>query len=136
MKIYSLLIPLLLLVLSGCEQNRLDRLIQSGSDDSESSSSSVKSDIENQNPSDSSNPPPTSSDSNPIVLTGTVTYIDIEGGFYGIIGDNGKHYDPINLGQSYAQKGLKIRFQAKIRSDLASFHMWGDIIEIIKMEKL
>ncbi|MBI4711867.1 MAG: hypothetical protein HY762_00960 [Planctomycetes bacterium] len=29
---------------------------------------------------------------------GTVRFIDIEGGFYGINGDTGQNYDPINLG--------------------------------------
>jgi len=68
--------------------------------------------------------------------TGTIKFIYLEGGFYGIIGDNGDHYDPINLNQEFQVDGLRVRFEAKIRDDLASFHMWGTIIEIIKIEKL
>jgi inhibitor of cysteine peptidase len=68
--------------------------------------------------------------------TGTVKYIDLEGGFYGIVGDDGQQYDPMNLDQTYQQDGLRIRFQAKIRPDIASIHMWGIIIEITKIEKL
>jgi hypothetical protein len=68
--------------------------------------------------------------------TGTVKFINIEGGFYGIIGDNGEHYDPINLSQDFQFDGLRVRFEAKIRNDLFSIHMWGTLIEILKIEKL
>jgi hypothetical protein len=68
--------------------------------------------------------------------TGTVKYIDLEGGFYGIISDDGQQYDPMNLDQTYQKDGLRIRFQAKIRPDIASIHMWGIIIELTKIEKL
>jgi hypothetical protein len=68
--------------------------------------------------------------------TGTVKYVDLEGGFYGIIGDDGQQYDPINLEQTYQENGLRVRFQAKIRQDIASIHMWGTIIELSKIEVL
>jgi len=68
--------------------------------------------------------------------TGTVKFVDLEGGFYGIVGDDGKQYDPINLGQTYQKDGLRIRFRAKIRQDIASIHMWGTIIELTKIETL
>jgi len=29
--------------------------------------------------------------------TGTVIFLDFEGGFYGILSDDGEHYDPVNL---------------------------------------
>ena len=29
--------------------------------------------------------------------SGTITYINLEGGFYGIVADDGEHYVPINL---------------------------------------
>jgi hypothetical protein len=68
--------------------------------------------------------------------TGTVKYVDLESGFYGIVGDDGQQYDPMNLDQTYQEDGLRVRFQAKIRQDIASIHMWGKIIEITKIEKL
>ena len=68
--------------------------------------------------------------------TGTVKFIDLEGGFYGIVGDDGKKYDPTNLGQQFREDGLRIRFEAKIRRDVASIHMWGMIVDITKIEKL
>jgi hypothetical protein len=68
--------------------------------------------------------------------TGTVKYVNLEGGFYGIVGDDGQQYDPMNLDQTYQKDGLRVHFQAKIRQDIASIHMWGKIIEITKIEKL
>lgn len=66
---------------------------------------------------------------------GTVKYIGLEGGFYGIIGTKG-NYDPINLPRAFAVDGLKVRFVAKVRDDMGSIHMWGTLIEIIKIEKI
>ena len=68
--------------------------------------------------------------------TGTVIFVDIEGGFYGIISDDGKQYDPLNLGQAYQRDGLRIRFTAKINEVQASIHQWGIIIEIIEIEEI
>ena len=69
-----------------------------------------------------------------IFINGTIKYIPLEGGFYGIIADDGKKYDPINLDQNFATDGLKVKVQAKILKDVVSFHMWGEIIKIIKIE--
>jgi len=73
---------------------------------------------------------------NQFTTTGTVTYIDLEGGFYGIIGDNQENYDPINLPDKFQKEGLKVRFTAIYRDDLANFHMWGRIIEILQIEEI
>jgi len=71
-----------------------------------------------------------------IFETGTVKYIDIEGGFFGIIGDSGKNYNPINLSEEFQKDNLRVSFDAKIREDMVSFHMWGTLIEIVRIEKL
>jgi hypothetical protein len=68
--------------------------------------------------------------------TGTVKRIELEGGFYGIVSDDNKNYDPINLSQSFQTDGSRVRFKAKIREDLASTHMWGTMIEITEIERL
>ena len=68
--------------------------------------------------------------------TGTVKYIDLEGGFYGIIGDNGEYYDPTNLSQEFQEDCLRIHFEAKILEDIVNTHMWGTMVEITKIEML
>ncbi|MFQ6083487.1 MAG: hypothetical protein ACE5WD_09020 [Candidatus Aminicenantia bacterium] len=36
----------------------------------------------------------------------------------------------------FKKDGLRVKFKGRIRYDLASFHMWGYIIEIIEIKKL
>jgi hypothetical protein len=67
-------------------------------------------------------------------LHGTVVYKDVEGGFFAIDGDDGKTYDPINLPDSFKINGLKVNITAKLRNDMGSIHMVGDIIEIVKID--
>jgi len=73
--------------------------------------------------------------SNLVHGTGTVEYLSFEGGFYGIVGDDGKHYDPINMPQEFKVDGLRIWFTANM-TDYMSFHMWGYIVELISIERL
>lgn len=77
-----------------------------------------------------------SSNDDAMVLTGTVVYISLEGGFYGIKGDNGKNYDPVNLKEEFQRDGLRIRFEMKELKNQASFHMWGMLVEIINVETI
>lgn len=67
---------------------------------------------------------------------GTVVYLTFEGGFWGIVGDDGEHYDPVNLDSEFRVNGLRVYFEVKIRRDLVSFHMWGKIVEILKIQKI
>ena len=73
---------------------------------------------------------------NPGQIIGIVRFIEIEGGFYGIITDDGQNYDPINLPEEYKKDGARIRFTAKKTDDQTSFHMWGTIVELTNIEKL
>jgi len=69
-----------------------------------------------------------------IITSGIIKYITLEGGFYGIIGDDGVNYDPINLPENFRIDGLRVILTAIKREDLCSFHMWGIIIEIINIQ--
>jgi hypothetical protein len=73
---------------------------------------------------------------NVISGTGTVVYVRLEGGFYGIIGNDGKRYYPLNLPEEYRVDGLTVRFEGVLRSDVATFHMWGTPIELRNIEVL
>jgi hypothetical protein len=69
-------------------------------------------------------------------LTGTVIYVSLEGGFYGIKGDDGRNYDPVNLPEEFRKDGLRVRFAARELKDQASFHMWGVLVEVITIQKI
>ena len=66
-------------------------------------------------------------------IVGTITYKNLEGGFYAIDGDNGRKYDPINLPESFRKDGLKVKVTARPRIDAMSLHMYGAIIEVVNI---
>jgi hypothetical protein len=66
-------------------------------------------------------------------LQGTVVYLDFEQGFYGIVGWYGGYYDPINLPAELATQGKPVALWVRLRPDLVSFHMWGEIVEIVEI---
>ncbi len=68
--------------------------------------------------------------------TGTVTYVDLEGGFYGIIADDGERYLPTNLAEDYRVDGLRVRFSADVEEDTAGFQMWGTQVTILTIERI
>ncbi len=68
--------------------------------------------------------------------TGTIKYLDFEGGFYGIIADNGKRYDPINLSSKFEKDGLRVQFRMRVRRDLMRHNMWGTIVELVHIDLL
>ncbi|HSV32184.1 MAG TPA: hypothetical protein VLH40_09225 [Atribacteraceae bacterium] len=67
--------------------------------------------------------------------TGTIRHVELSGGFYGIVGDDGLHYEPINLPREFWEDGLRIAFTARPLDDWASIYMWGRIVEILSIEK-
>lgn len=68
--------------------------------------------------------------------SGTIQFNDFEGGFYGIIGDYGENYDPINLPSEFKEDGIRVKYTLKILEDQASIHQWGTMVEIITIEKI
>jgi hypothetical protein len=76
-----------------------------------------------------------SQDFQTIHMKGTVRYI-VSDGTYGILGENGKKYQPIRLSQEYRHDGLAVVFDAKIRDDLIGARMWGTAVEITQIMKL
>jgi hypothetical protein len=73
---------------------------------------------------------------NTLSFDATISFISLEGGFYGIIAESGEKYDPINLETEFQQDGMKVKIKARKRDDLSSFHMWGQVIEIFDIEKI
>jgi hypothetical protein len=76
------------------------------------------------------------SNENVISGSGMVQFVDIDGGFYGIITGWDEKYEPINLSEDFQQDGLMVDIEATIRSDLVSTHMWGTPIEILHIAKV
>jgi hypothetical protein len=68
---------------------------------------------------------------------GTVKYVPLEGGFFGIVGDSGKQYYPINLSRDLMEDHIRVYFIAKERQEYTGIYMWGRpvlLIDIIKIQ--
>lgn len=68
-------------------------------------------------------------------IRGEVVYLDIEGGFWGIVGDDGRRYDPGRLAADFRQPGLKVQVTARAERARVSFRMWGTPITIEHIER-
>ncbi|KUK63503.1 MAG: hypothetical protein XE10_0326 [Methanoculleus marisnigri] len=71
-----------------------------------------------------------------VAANGTVTYLDLEGGFYGIVTDDGRNYLPGNLPEEYRTDGLRVLFSADVEDGGAGVHMWGTPVEIRSIERI
>jgi hypothetical protein len=69
-------------------------------------------------------------------IRGTVVYVEVEGGFYGLVADDGARYDPGGLPEAFRRDGLRVKFAGKVLDDQMSFHMWGQIFQIDRIELL
>ena len=70
------------------------------------------------------------------VVMGTVRHIDLEGGFYGIVTDDGRRLEPVNLPREYRKDGVRLRARVVSLRDRVSIRMWGTPVRIIEFERL
>jgi hypothetical protein len=66
---------------------------------------------------------------------GAVVFVELEGAFYGILGDHGAKYEPINLPADFQVGGLRVCVAAVEEPDMASVHMWGKMIRILAISR-
>lgn len=67
-----------------------------------------------------------------IELHGTVRHIGLEGGFWGITGDNGQNYEPVNMPDELKQTGMKVKVWFRVRKDIGTTRMWGIPVQIVR----
>lgn len=75
------------------------------------------------------------------IFEGTVKYIELEGGFIGLSGTDGRKYELLGtkaeeiraaIGTDTA--GKNVRIEGIIKKDAVSFRMWGTPVEVIRYE--
>lgn len=72
-----------------------------------------------------------------VCVDGTVRWVSLEGGFFAVAGDDGKNYDvSATLPSTFTHDGMRVHMVAKPRPDLASFHMYGEIVDVVAMQEL
>lgn len=62
-----------------------------------------------------------------VMLQGTVRYLHLEGGFWGIVADNGQHILPKNLPQEYRKDGIRLSFTAQEITGMMTIQQWGKL---------
>jgi len=67
--------------------------------------------------------------------TGTVVFVALEGGFFGIIDDHQRQWDPSNLPKEFQTDSLRVRFEGVI-TDRPTFHMWGRTVELTSIKRI
>jgi len=63
-------------------------------------------------------------------ITGKVVYQNIGPGVWGIAGNDGKNYEPVNMPEQLKYEGRKVSVRAK-EVDSFSMFMWGTPVKII-----
>lgn len=69
------------------------------------------------------------------LIKGRVVYKDLNGGFWGIEGEDGRQYFPINMPEQLKIPEARVEITA-IESDMESIFMWGDPIKIVAFHTL
>ncbi len=69
------------------------------------------------------------------MLEGTVQYIDLEMGFWGIVQADGSKWMIVNMPEQIKYDGKKVRVQLK-PLDAMSMTMWGTPAKIIRFQTL
>ena len=64
---------------------------------------------------------------------GELVFMQLEGGFYGIISATGEKLLPLNLSEAYYQAGAKIRFKAE-NASVNTIQQWGTPVTILAIE--
>jgi hypothetical protein len=65
--------------------------------------------------------------------TATVSYVDLEGGFYGLVTPDGRRLLPDSLAPRFRQDGLGVRFRAVRAESTLTARMWGQPVRVLEM---
>ena len=85
---------------------------------------------------ETSSPFATASDST-VTGTGTIDYIEPEGGFYAIVADSGEQYDPgATLPDDFHQDGLRVRFEVTPQPGAITTRQWGTRVTVESVEEM
>ena len=69
-----------------------------------------------------------------LTILGFIKYVELEGGFFGIMTEDGHKYFPEYLEPDFKQDGLNVRVVAQPQEQILGIQMWGTPIEILRIE--
>ncbi|QOL26030.1 hypothetical protein LP316_01600 [Thalassotalea sp. LPB0316] len=71
---------------------------------------------------------------NSTLITVNVKYLEIEGGFYGLVTDSGKKLLPMNLAPEYKKPGTVLKVKGQELTDVMTTQQWGTPFNITEVE--
>ena len=63
-------------------------------------------------------------------IKGKTTYQHLGTGFWGVVGDDGQEWRPVDMPSELQKEGLKVELQANKADEQMSVFMWGTAIKI------
>lgn len=69
-------------------------------------------------------------------LTGTVNYMDFEGGFYGFVAKDGKKYTLSKLPKEFRKHGLVIEITAEPMEAMATTTQFGSLLKVHSLKMI
>ncbi len=66
--------------------------------------------------------------------TGVIIYEELEGGFFGILSDDGQRFIPDSLPSDLRINGTRVIFSLREKPDTMSVHMWGMPASIVSVQ--
>ncbi len=66
----------------------------------------------------------------------TVTYISLEGGFFGLLTEDGEKLLPLKLPKKFRQDGAIVNVLGKAKKNIVTFQQWGVPFEIQQINLL
>jgi hypothetical protein len=69
-------------------------------------------------------------------VTGRVVWMNFEGGFFAIRGDDEVTYDAHDLPAAFRQDGLRVAAALRRRLDVVCIHMAGTIVDVLSIRRL
>ena len=67
-------------------------------------------------------------------IKGTVRYIKLESGFWGIVSEDKAKYIPMNMPEQLKMVGRQVEVDAEVIPNMSGMHMWGEYVKITSFE--
>jgi hypothetical protein len=64
----------------------------------------------------------------------TVKYLEMEGGFYGLVSDKGDKFLPRNLAKEYQLPGTQLKVKGEVIKGMITIQQWGKVFNITDVE--
>jgi len=68
---------------------------------------------------------------NKLKVKGKVKFLDFEGGFWGIVSEDGKEYRPVAMPEQLKHDGEAVEVTVRLVDEGMSIHMWGEPVRIV-----